>query len=541
MLSSKESDFEFSPLARELVESEQLSIAEYETYRRLSIQKFRFRKRLSVVAPTWLMRDPVLSLDDFLEDFADPETRDSARRDFACIAGGSLRPFFKNSDLVAQNADTARACPINDGSGNVQAGAEITVDLSVLKPEQGALYVMTADLSVSGDATGVALVHFEQDSGRFVLDFSFRIIARGSRVDYEPVRNLARELRASGFRIATVGFDQFQSNDSYLILEKEGFLCEIVKYADSLMGCNTVHEMISNQKLLYGLCDTVLLGEAVELQLVNDKRIDHLRSGGVFNSKDVWDAVVNAIVILMKVVREQHGEFLQTEDVQVFDPSSLFEEIDLTADEKLMPEEERERKQIPNNGYALLIYAYCRFHLEKNSDSVTVAVGATRISDNVCIILEAKEFKKTPGGLADYIIKLVKEYEGTYFFSTRSGQKVEVFIPDEPFADKMRDILYEKDPNLDLTLSRFDMSHRVSIMAAQAKAREGKLIFNSKYDKKPTLRKAFRQLVAFPFVPSEYLLLALEGVSRESESVDFTVPKQTSRVIKSSVDMSGGW
>jgi len=531
-----------SELAEQLIAQGLLTKEELAFYQSLKIKKQVYNKRLSIQAPTWEMRDPVLSLDDFLEKLADPETRDSARRDFASIPGGSQKPFFRTLNLLTERADKDRVCPINDGTGEINSTEDITFDSDLLKPSANSIYTLTADLSVSGDKTGVAMVHFDMGTQRVVLDFSVRIQAKGSRIDYEPIRNLARNLRKAGFRIAIVGFDQFQSNDSFIILEKEGFLCEIVKYSDSLMGCNTLHDFVSSGKLLYGECDKAFIGEATELQVINERRIDHMKAGGIYNSKDVWDAVVNAVVLCTKVTAEEHGEFLQAEDVEFFTTEEVTTVLPLKTEESVLLDTVKIKRQLPNTGHAVMAFVYCRYNSEVDSDTVCIAVAAVSMKDNICKLLEVHKLKKTPEGMIRFLVKLEKEWQGKKFFTTRTGQSLEIFIPDMPFVDKIEDKMAEIAPNLDLTRTNIDLSRKVRIMGAQTSARDKKLQFPIDYEKSMTLRAAFNQLVSYPFTPNEYTLLALEGISREAEDADFTIPIQTSKVISSEgILSSGSW
>jgi len=535
-------EFHISDLAEQLIAQGILSKEELAFYQSIKIQKRVYNKRLSIQAPTWKMRDPVLILDDFLEKLADPETRDSARRDFAGIPGGSQKPYFRTLNLLEDRADPDRVCPINDGTGEIESGEDIVFDSDILKPSANSIYTtFTADLSVSGDKTGIAMVHFDMGTQRVVLDFSVRIVARGSRIDYEPIRNLARNLRKAGFRIAIAGFDQFQSNDSFIILEKEGFLCEIVKYSDSLMGCNTVHEFISSGKLLYGKCDKAFIGEATELQVINDRRIDHMKAGGIYNSKDVWDAVVNAVVLCTKVTAEEHGEFLQAEDVEFFEKEEVTTVLELKAKEKVMSDADKIKRQLPNTGHAIMAFVYCRYNSEVDSDTVCVAVAAVYMKDNACKLLEIHNLKKTPEGMINFLVKLEKNWQGQKFFTTRRGQSLEIFIPDMPFVDKIEDKIADIAPKLDLTRSNVELSRKVRIMAAQTRARAKKFQFPINYEKSVPLRSAFNQLVSYPFTPNEYTLLALEGISREAEDADFTIQVQTSKVITSQGLLSGNW
>jgi len=531
-----------SELAGQLIAQKLLSKEELVFYQSLKIKKCVYNKRLSIQAPTWEMRNPFLTLDDFLEKLADPETRDSARRDFASIPGGSQKPFFRTLNLLSDRADKERVCPINDGTGELESGEDITFDSDILKPSANSIYTLTADLSVSGDKTGIAMVHFDMGTQRVELDFSVRIVARGSRIDYEPIRNLARNLRKAGFRLAIVGFDQFQSNDSFIILEKEGFLCEIVKYSDSLMGCNTVHEFISSGKLLYGECDKAFIGEAAELQVINDRRIDHMKAGGIYNSKDVWDAVVNAIVLCTKVTKEEHGEFLQAEDVEFFEREEVTTVLQLKTEEEVLSDEAKVKRQLPNTGHAVMAFVYCRYNSEVDSDTVCVVIAAVSIKDNTCKLLEVHKLKKTPEGLIKFLVEVEKKWQKQKFFTTRRGQSLEIFIPDMPFVDKIEDKMAEIAPKLDLTRTNVDLSRKVRIMAAQTRARDKKLQFPKDYEKSVPLHYAFNQLISYPFTPNEYTLLAIEGISREAEDADFTIPTQTSKVISSRGLLSeGSW
>ena len=119
--------------------------------------------------------------------------------------------------------------------------------------------------------------------------------AQGTRIDYAPIRDLIYRLDDAGFNIEQILFDQFQSNDCINILLDKGYNVEEVSYAESFRGCVTLHELINTQRFVYSSQNKIFIGEAKELQVVNSKRIDHLMSEGFYNSKDVWDATVNAV------------------------------------------------------------------------------------------------------------------------------------------------------------------------------------------------------------------------------------------------------
>lgn len=259
----------------------------------LKIEEYRYGNQICVVAPTWLINEN-LSLEDFLDDFANPKIKSLALRDFACMPQAGTRPFFPDASIIMNNANNLKKQPID-------------VNLKIadwFRPLSGVSYCLAFDLSIKRDATGGAMVHreFGVNYDSYILDFTFQMKAgHGSTIDYGAIRQLIRNLKKRRFKIGKVGFDQFQSHDSFLTLSEEGYDCEIVSYHDSLTGCGFVWDLIHQDRIEYGTCDSIFIGEAGELQVVNDKRIDHMETGGTFNSKDVWDAVVNACVLASRL------------------------------------------------------------------------------------------------------------------------------------------------------------------------------------------------------------------------------------------------
>lgn len=521
----------------------ELTRSDWEEYASLKIKKYRHRNRLSITAPTWLMRAPERSLDNFLPFLVDPKMRNRARRDFANIPGGSQTPFFTDIRVIKNCAVLDRESPIMGDPQKLQAGLPIKLKSS-FKPLPHAVYCIASDYSVKSDATGIACSHYDQASGQFVLDFSARIIAGpGERVDYKTIRDLIIGMRDAGFRIGWVGFDQFQSNDSAVMLEKEGFQVEIVKYADSSMGCSTVRDFILNGKMLYGECDSTFIGEAQELQLVNEKRVDHLQSGGVYNSKDVWDAVVNSIYLTLRVVQEEHGEFLTLADVKLYDRDLVTHVRELTPEEKLYAPSLLAKKQLPTTGHSLLAFIHCRFHLEKSSDVATVVVAAASTQDNTLRILEAHSIRGTPDSLSDLLVEISNRWEGKNFFRTRLDQPIEFWAGDLPFLPKLEEALYKKNKILAITPLAEDLSEEMRLKAAQAATREGLVEFPTDYGETVGLRSLISHLVAYPFTANAYLLLALEGAVRASLEVDFTKSSLRSKIVTSDMlsQRKDGW
>lgn len=525
-------------LARELIADGSLKDDDWREYASLRITRHRYRHRLSVVSPTWMIRS-VRPLDEFLPALADPLKRESARMNFASIVGSAQRPYFRVPDLVRRGAQPDRVCPIHGVSDqNEVSSGEALIPADWFEPVADAVYAFAADLSVSGDKTGVALVHFEEAKAeealpRFVVDFSFRVVApRGGRIDYEPIRQLARDLRARGFRIGRVGFDQFQSNDSAVMLTKEGFVVEIVKHADSLAGCDLLHAFITAGQLVYGTCDAVFIGEAVELQVKNSRRIDHQDSGGRYNSKDVWDAVVNATYLAQQLSRDEHGEFLHRRDLATYDPAEAFAPLPLTAEQRLLTPAERRARQLPNNGYVLMAYVYCRFGAATDADAIAIVLGAIDRRNNHCRLMAAQTGRWAPADLAARLVDLERAWRDRGFYRYSSEQSMEVFIPEE--QGELERTLAELAPDLSLLRSRSPFAPDIGIKAAQVAARDRRVsvpVEITPVGEGHALEAAITQLVNYPFTPSFYLALAVEGLVREAEAADFTEATDRSRVV----------
>lgn len=272
----------------------------------LKIERYVKDHRLAYIAPTWLISDKT-TLEDYLPDFEDEEIKLDSLRDFACMPSTSLHPFFKNPDVIFNNADSSREPSISDSRPYQLKDS--------FRPLSGVNYYVAFDLSVSKDRLGGACVHreFGIKDDLYVLDWTINIRpSHGELIDYDECRNLVRAMRRRGFRIAKIGWDQFQSHDSFVIMSKEGYDCEIVKYHDSFAGCGFLWDLINHRNISYGAYEEVFMGEASELQVVNSKRIDHLMSGGNWNSKDVWDAVTNACVLASRDIPPFKAEYLST-------------------------------------------------------------------------------------------------------------------------------------------------------------------------------------------------------------------------------------
>lgn len=272
----------------------------YDELKNLKVEAYRSGSTYAIKGPTWLI-NPKTHLDDYLDDFQKDEI--GALRDYAAVPTHAMTPFFKDATILDRNALEDLQPPISE---------ELFI-ADWFIPNIMFNYFFAGDLSVSGDDTGISMVHFDYFANKVVLDFSMAIHAeKGTRVDYGLIRQLIYNLRDRGFNIKKVLFDQFQSNDCINTLRTRNFNVDQVNYAESFVGCTQLHELIHTNRFVYGSFNTTFVGEAKELQIVNSKRIDHLKTDGYYNSKDVWDSVVNATLGCMNDYYENGVEAQNT-------------------------------------------------------------------------------------------------------------------------------------------------------------------------------------------------------------------------------------
>lgn len=236
---------------------------------------------------TWEI-NPLRKKSDFDKDYRDnPE---QAKSMYECIPPASDEPFIREQDKILKIVDFTTKPP-HDVWGQYYPefrGKTVT-------------YTLGLDLSLTGDRTGMALIHSEIKDGKpkTIIDL-LRVweAAKGKEIDYEEIFQEILILKSRGFNIIGVYCDQFQS--AYLIqkLQKEGFFTEKVSIESKLEYWNSLKSYIYNEELkVYQSENTELFIEELQgLSLLNGNKVDHTASG----SKDLCDAVVRAISGLIK-------------------------------------------------------------------------------------------------------------------------------------------------------------------------------------------------------------------------------------------------
>ena len=210
------------------------------------------------------------------EEKRDPE---AFKRDYMAIPCLALEPYFKQFNLVEQCIDPKLEHPV-DEQGKLK---------STFKRRSGNWHFIHVDLSHKRDATGIAMVHAEEDT--IITDLMLRIKAPpGGEIFFSQIRELIFEIRNRGFEIYCVTFDGWQSIDSIQILKDKGFRCEVLSVDKDTAAYDTLKDKIYNKKFKCYLYEP-FFQEIRRLELIEGKKVDHPPLG----SKDVADAVAGAV------------------------------------------------------------------------------------------------------------------------------------------------------------------------------------------------------------------------------------------------------
>jgi hypothetical protein len=201
------------------------------------------------------------------------------KRDYLALPSLALEPYFKQWNLVEASIDENLKHPIGpDGRF-----------YDWFKGKPGRTYYGHIDLSLTTDATGIAICHKEDK--KIITDLIMRIKApEGGEIDIAEVRNVIYELKSRGFSIFKCTWDQFQSASSIQEFNKMGINSERLSIDKDLACYETLKEAINTGKFkVYRSED--FLKELRRLELIEGKRVDHPKG----SSKDLTDAVAGAV------------------------------------------------------------------------------------------------------------------------------------------------------------------------------------------------------------------------------------------------------
>lgn len=208
-----------------------------------------------------------------------------ALRDLGARPAEAFTPFLPDAELLERAVDQAIEQPI-DAHGRLRAG---------IAPGRWPRYVHV-DLGLTRDACGLAMAHCEPGPGGgreplVVVDLIHRVAApEGGEVEFAAVRELVAALARTGWPIAQVSYDGYQSVDSRQILRRQGLSVKLVSVDRTLKAYETLKEVLTQGRLRWPR-HQALIEECKGLELVRGCKVDH-RQGG---SKDVADAVAGAV------------------------------------------------------------------------------------------------------------------------------------------------------------------------------------------------------------------------------------------------------
>lgn len=205
---------------------------------------------------------------------------DRFKRDVMAIPSLVLEPYFKQFVLVESAVDSQQFYPLTE-DGMIKKD---------FRGKPGKQYYMHIDLSLTTDATGIAMCHMENEV--VIIDLMMRIKApQGREIDLAEIKGIVYGLKKMGFDIAKVTYDSFQSASSIQELTKQGFNAERLSVDKDLAAYETLKEGFNTSKIKMYLYQP-LFDELRRLELKDGKKVDHPPLHG---SKDVADAVAGAV------------------------------------------------------------------------------------------------------------------------------------------------------------------------------------------------------------------------------------------------------
>lgn len=265
--------------------------------------------------PTWVANPARASgPEDFAQDYEDDPRLAKAR--YECEPSAAMNPYFANEQALEDAQRPVERQPLEFTYVRHGSSWEVEWDFGAdLKPVQGAIYAMHADLAKSGDRAGIAMAHvatFEEvtvlaiaPDGRevavpemrphvkvdFVASFEASLSAVPPReIQIRWARSLCLELRRRGFNVRRFTADQFQSLDTFQILATHGIETDRVSTDLNADLWRQVRDLAAESRATWPERPR-LLSELLALNKLPNGKVDHPPSG----SKDEADALAGAI------------------------------------------------------------------------------------------------------------------------------------------------------------------------------------------------------------------------------------------------------
>lgn len=228
-------------------------------------------------------------------------------RDIAGYATLALHPFMLNTDAVAAGFGKVASIASREDCDFVETRVSLYPKRLVNPNELRWVHI---DLSLNRDSAGMSIGHcpgFKQcHRGDHIetlpiiqYDMILEIVPpRGGEIDYGAIRKLLYTLRNQmNMPIKWVSFDQFQSNDSRQILQKNGFVTDRISM-DTDTGPYDILKQAFYDGRIIAPTHVKALHELTTLEYNAKKaKIDHSPVG----SKDISDSMAGVAMGLVKM------------------------------------------------------------------------------------------------------------------------------------------------------------------------------------------------------------------------------------------------
>jgi hypothetical protein len=251
------------------------------------IEAYKYPRMFALKRPTWDV-NPSRRIDHYTRAFFDNYIDTLSRT--ACMPPDAIDAFFKDKVRIEEAFAAHNGVDNTDGSF-----------ADDFQPDDDKVYFVHVDLARKHDRCAVAMGHVVKWESRVIgpvttepapvikIDaLRYWIPKKDKEVDFTEVREYILNLARKGFKIKLVTFDQWESADMRKYLEQAGLKTDKLSVA---IKHYTDFAVAVQEGRLEGPNDKLLQEELLQLRIMQNGKIDHMRQG----YKDLSDATCGAI------------------------------------------------------------------------------------------------------------------------------------------------------------------------------------------------------------------------------------------------------
>ena len=247
---------------------------------------------------------------------------EKAIRDIAGRPVLTTAPFFHNRESILNCIDPDKKHPFSK-EVSVELG-DIQIDYEKMNLDRSLKRYIHIDLGVTGDATGIAMVHFAgfkkvkrllpdgtehyEELPIAEVDFVLRVVPK-SEIPISRIREFIYTIvEKHGLYVRRISYDQFQSRESIQQFKQRGYNAERISVDATLEPYMSLKEAFFDRRIILYHYEP-LLQELFALEF-DGRKVDHPPDG----SKDVADALCGAVYScfidnqISKVIEPSVGE-----------------------------------------------------------------------------------------------------------------------------------------------------------------------------------------------------------------------------------------